>query len=403
MVTFLPRRIADLEEPDIAPDWARRVEGARVVLADHDLLRRDFPGLQRASPEALEGWLLRYASLVSTAQAQPNEVNTPIRLAGEPVQVYRPPRYGRAFIVPVPGESGEPEGLLDLKGVGVCLGVKPRARLHCDGLLTLGEALEEYMTQLLLEAVFRYSGAAYRTLPAYAILDLGFDSLSKDRAYPAGVLVRRAHRRHPGNRELPPYGSPAQKAQLGIELLLRHFGITSANPGSSYEFIEEEDGTLRCRFGGVFVSYHSEEQIRWLRPRLSPLKHRRFEGVNIQTTRGGSTEDLVLLDFGHYRIRDRFTDPILSMVLDRPFSWGGVILPEDPLFVQPDPDLAVSMEDWGEVELSEEEAARGLLPWSQREALGAHLAHELREERMTGSEVRAAIDDLIERTISRWP
>lgn len=402
---FLPRRIADLDEPGITRDQARRVEGARVVFADHDLLRRDFPMLERAAPEAVDEWLLRHAALISVAQAEQSVVNTPIRVVGEPLEVYRPPRYGRAFIAPVPGEEGEPAGLLDLKGIGVRSGLKPRASIHGDGLLVLGEALEEYMTQLLLDAVFRHSSEPFRTLPVYAILDLGFDSLSMGTARPAGVVVRRAHRRQPGNMELPVCGSPEQKLYLRIELLLRHYGITSANPGSTYEFIEEEDGTIRCRFGGFDAVYHTQEQIRGIwRNIRNGRKSRRFEGINVQTVRD---QNVQLLDFGHYKICDGFTEPLLSMVKDRPFNWGGVIPPDSPLYVQPAPELAVSTADWGDSDLSGEEAAAlGVLPGealSKKEELGLRLARDFRDGKKTGAEVRAAIEDLIARTAARWP
>jgi hypothetical protein len=404
---FLPRRIADLDEPGLLTDQAFRVEGARVVFADRDLLRRDFPFLERMAPEDLDEWLLRHAALVSTAQAGQRVVNTPVRVVGEPLEVYRPPRYGRAFIAPVPGEGGEPAGLLDLKGVGVRAGVTPRASVHGDGLFILGEALEEYMTQLLIEAIFRHGGEPFSTLPVYAVLDLGFNAISSEIQHPAAALVRRAHRRNPGNVEVPLCGSPEQKLHLRIELLLRHYGVTSANPGSSYEFTQDEDGTVRCLFAGGPANNHNEEQLLGLWKKIGTAKFRRFEGINIQTVRGEGVTEVQLLDFGQYKIRDGFSDPLLSMVANRPFAWGGSIAPDHPLFVQPDPHLAVSTADWGDAELSAEEAAAlGIRPGealSRKEELGLRLARDFREGRKTGAEVRAAIGDLIEKTVARWP
>lgn len=404
---FLPRRIADLDEPGLSTDRAFRIEGAQVVFADHDLLRRDFPFLEGLAPQALDEWLLRHGALMSAAQAGQSVVNTPIPVVGEPLEVYRPPRYGRAFITPVPGADGEPAGLLDLKGVGVRTGVTPRLSAHGNGLLILGEALEESMTQLLIEAVFRHSGEPFSTLPVYAVLDLGFDAICLGGNHPAAALVRRAHRRNPGNVEVPLCGSPEQKLHLRIELLLRHYGVTSANPGSSYEFTEDEDGTVRCLFAGGRANNHNEEQLYGLWKKIGTAKFRRFEGINIQTVRGEGGAEVQLLDFGQYKIRDGFPDPLLSMVANRPFAWGGSIAPDHPLFVQPDPRLAVAAADWGDTSLSDEEAvALGVVPGdtlSHKEVLGLRLSRDFREGKKTGAEVRAAIAALIEKTVARWP
>src|SRR5262249_31617144 len=147
------RRVEDLEEPGVQNDRAYRVNGARVVFADYDRLRADFPWLrtehlagrhadllrhegprqEERAREIIDAWLLEHAALISESQVGQAVVNTPIPYYGEPVDVYRLPRGGRAFSVPVqadpaaPLPAGEPaEGLLNLKGVGVGPGITPR-------------------------------------------------------------------------------------------------------------------------------------------------------------------------------------------------------------------------------------------------------------------------------------
>jgi hypothetical protein len=60
-----------------------------------------------------------------------------------------------------------------------------------------------------------------------------------------------------------------------------------------------------------------------------------------------------LVDFGHYSVKSCFQRPLLSAVCDVPLAWGGVLVPEDPDFPQPDPALAIPADLWG---------ARGIAP-----------------------------------------
>lgn len=419
----LPRSIADLAEPRIREDLAYRLPECRVVFADHRLLQRDFPSLHFDEPgtgepcaetrRRIDRWLVRHAGLVSITQAAQSRVNTPIPTLPQPLRVYRPPRYGRAFVVALE-EMGEPEdgdpakGLLDVKGAGVRPGRTPHHGAHGDGLLRLGEAFEEYLTQRLVEAVLRHAGSPVRSLPVYAILDLGFCVVSETGArFPAGALVRRGHRRNPGGRELPSRGSAEQAKHFEIEMLLRHYGLTSANPGTATELIEEDDGTIRYRFAGKEVRGFAPELLRALWDRVGRGRRIEFDGINIQTLRSLSPDSIELVDFGQFKVRERFDNPVLSLVHNRPFRWGGVLYPDDPAFVQPRPELAVPAEDWGDVELTRDKAAAlGFAPdevLSRKEEIGLRLAWELRAGRCSGEEVRDALHGHVAATVARWP
>jgi hypothetical protein len=62
--------------------------------------------------------------------------------------------------------------------------------------------------QSLIDEIFRRAAPWFWTVPVYGVVDLGFDARTRDgERVPAGLLVRRAHRRPPGAMDLPPrYG-----------------------------------------------------------------------------------------------------------------------------------------------------------------------------------------------------
>lgn len=443
----LPRKLADLDESLIRPDRGFRVPGARVVYADYPLLLRDFPALlncgtaacsggdwgtaaapdQRALRAQVDRWLIRNAALVSESQLQPNEVNSPIFADRSPVPTYRPPRYGRSFLREVdpaahgsrdqqgrtPGVS--PSGLLDLKGVGVARGEKPKYRR--DGLLTVGGALEEVMTTRLLDAVFDHAGVSLRTLPVYAVLDLGFDILLDcGSRFGAGVLVRRAHRRNSKNVDLPEHGSVAQGLLFSIEMILRNYGITSCNEDSTFELFSN-NGQLACRYGGEEVRPRSEALLKQLWEAAGPAaNHRRLEGINVQTTRFGDPSEIRLVDFGHYRIRPRFDHPVVSTVSNRDLRIGGVFRVDHPAFVQPQRALAVSMDEWGDIDDPYQAAdlrdfSDLLAEWCwpdykqppvSKELIALGLAHGFRTGLLSSDAVTSAISSLIGRVLCRW-
>jgi hypothetical protein len=341
------REIEDLDEPAVVPEEMFRLGRGRVVLANYDRLCQDFPQLGRLERADIDAWLVHHAGLISAPQAAQTEVNSAIPVA-ERAAAYRPPRYGRAAVVAV----ADPPGLLDIKGIGVRPGVKPRTEPHRNGLLSLDWLLTEVFNQELLDRVFAHSGADVRTVPWYAVLDAGFDvwenygsGYNELLLRPAGILVRRAHLRPPGNVELPAHGTPEQAAAFQIEMLLRHYGLTSTGTHTSLH-LRRADGE-RAVFRGREPIPCSAELFDWIAGQVGDGAAR-IERPNVQTTRSPSTWPLrvELVDLSSYRGRQRFASPLLSPVRDRPLSWGGVLLPDDPLFVQPDPRLAISAELW---------------------------------------------------------
>lgn len=417
-----PRDIMEIDEPSTAAEPMLRLDTARVLFADHALLRRDFPQLRSgalarrhpslaAAPsherparerELIEAWLLRHAGLISGAQAAANEVNGPIAAAGGPI-AYRPRHYGRAVIAPVDDDGG----LLDLKGVGVAPGVRPRPGAHRDGLLPLDLLLLELLNQRLVEAVLRHAGEEVTGLPVYGAIDAGFDVLAPwPRA--AGILVRRAHRRTRAD-QLPARGSVEHFVTTAVELVLRRYGVTSVNGTVARQLSRAADGTL--------VAHAVDRQVEDTGPALLAALWGRAGaldgpcyGANVQTTREVSARPLraELVDFGHYAVRERFAAPLLGLVADRPLNWGGELLPGDPLYLQPDPALAVSTRVYGGAGLSEVDADPAIehadadelgvpagLRLSRARRTAIRLAHGWRRGDLDGAAIRAAIDDLV--------
>lgn len=402
-------------------DHALRVARARVVLADDQLLAADFPGLTGT----VEDWLLRHAALISVTQAGQSVANTPIRTLEEPVPVYRLPRGGRAFFAPAA------EGLLALKGVGVMPGVTPIPNVlaHGNGLFGLQEALKEILSQRLVEAILGHAGQGLPTLPVYAVLDLGFDICGAEgERWPAAVLVRRAHRRPRGGWDLPRYRSREQALCLDTELLLRRYGVTSVLPGTTYTLIRDPEGRLSMYYydirGNMQRGACPEPAARTLwetyaRPG-DPTEWRIvFEGINVQVTRVELPDEPELIDFGSYHVCESFESPLLSMALDRESNWGGVIRPDSPHFVRPDPRLALPARYWQATGVDEPAwwEICGLLeepgpageepPAAERLSLVdrscMELARAFRAGRLSGADVQTAIEGFVVNVTAHWP
>ena len=67
---------------------------------------------------------------------------------------------------------------------------------------------------------------------------------------------------------------------------------------------------------------------------------------------------------------------------------GGVIYPDDDHFIQPEPELKVPTEDWKIGTLN---------------TRFFNIAEQFRCGRVTSAEITGVIDDLVERTVARWP
>lgn len=376
------QRFDDLNHAKFETEKAVYATGAEVIIADHALLQHDFPclsdeRLEMRHPELklltgevrrmvinqrIEEWLLRHCCFVSENQASQEMVNSKIDVSGESTTVYRPVLYGRAYVLSIknnrealgitPDEGFEDEdGLLDVKGTGLGPGIQPRYWNHGNGLLSLEEAFKEYLNQQLTQGIFRHAQTKFETLPTYAVIRMGFD-LTTDvdgNLGPAGLLVRRAHRRplNPGG--LPVYKTEMQLVQLEAELLLRRYGVTSCNPITGVR-VWRHQGAFKIKYGDHEVEHLNADQMKNLEE-VSQMKDKPlyFEGINIQHTREYSLDPphLTIIDFGSFEIRENFTRPILSLVSDRLLHWGGSIWPHFPNYPRPIEEIRVPFDIWG--------------------------------------------------------
>lgn len=380
------RTLQELDEDRIREDSVRRLSTAQVALADHALLRRDFPALERASDEWIDRWLIEHAGLVAEAQLGQTEVNSAISTSGPPLRAYRPPRYGRSVVVAL--EQG---GLLDLKGVGVAPGRRPRNAPYATGLEYLGVALGDYLLKRVIDEIFRRTAPSLSTVPVYAVLDLGFDVRDGWRGTgPAGLHVRRAHRRPPGGAGLPESGSDAETMSVFIELLLRSYGLTSANHGNCL-VIEERDGGLRVSSSERDISHALDaSDVARLRRLKGERGDLRIERINLQLTRevDASRRVAQVFDFGHVNIRAEFHNPLASTVSDSWLCVGGLLWPDSSSFVMPDPRLAAPLALW------------------HRHAVNDFcfgLAGQRRAGALSSGELRQAIETRIGQLVSAWP
>ena len=364
-----------------AVDQVCQVSTARAFLTDHARLQADFPQLRQhilladnpelrtlAEPartavcrQVADRWLVASAAVVSGAQVAPEagekDVNTSIVTTGQPRGVRRPPRYGRACIAEVSPVSVGVDGLaepvrirgggeLDLKGVGVATGRYPIRGDYSDGLLALREALQEYVVGRLLDEVFTHGGAAVRALPQYGVIDTGFDGFTAAGVrFPAGILVRRAHVRDLES-DLPRGGSEEERLTIVTELLLRRYGLSSSKWDA---FVVRKDGDTLRVYSGDTPTEHSHALVSCLVDHFGFTLPFVADRINIQMDAAvDGTAVRQVLDFGHYGARSAFDRALVSPVRDRPMTWGGMLLPTDDCYVQPDPALAMSGRWWRE-------------------------------------------------------
>jgi len=444
-------RIEQLDIPEVSTERMLALPNARVAFADYELLQQDFPQLRddwiirghpdiarrgRARREAIrrviDHWILRNAALVSVSQAEPNDVNTPIATGPASVLGYRPPRYGRAIVSAVRNNHrlmspaaakpwrDEPSGLLDLKGVGLAPGERPRLLAHRSGLLHLGSALADIAMEWMISEVFRHAGVPFGIVPTYAAIDAGFDYLmTNGKQSPAGIQVRRAHRRrrqaHGWN--LPEIGTTEHSATKEIEMLLRRYGISSCG-GPPCSFLLDNTGeSLQVAYESRTVARtHNDRQLNaWTEKqraeilRLSGIGKEKltFDGINVQVARvvDGASSSVRLVDFSQYTRQRNFATIVLSRARDQVMLWGGVIRPTDPAFAQPDPALALPWRSWGsdpQCVLKAESLDRPHRRLSYLETLTFELASRFREGQLSPGELRRKLWSRVEEARARW-
>jgi hypothetical protein len=262
------------------------VGGVKVVLADYDLIQKDFPETRQFSHEQIDSWLCEHTGLLGKAQASQDKVNTLVKKSGKTAFAYRPHTYGRALVF----EAGS--GLIDAKGVG---STYPSMGDHGNGLATLGEAIREYLYEKLVKKVSAHSGLGMDTVGTYAVLDFGIDVKHPNGSTsPAGVVLRQSHRRFDGQYSL--YDDDLAKE---VEITFRRYGLTTA---------------------GAY-------------------RHNPTEQINVQ----GTKDRLGLIDFGGYLTVPQFEKPATNF-----YGRVPLLTPAIPLeFLQPDPALRIPLSIWG--------------------------------------------------------
>ncbi|CAK9020083.1 unnamed protein product [Durusdinium trenchii] len=174
-----------LQDFDLLEEGFQRLCNARVLAADRDLLRRDFP-LGGMSNEQIDAWLIEEAAWLSEGQVQRIKEGDHQQLLdgadtidGEKTRAaLRMRSGGRAATFLVSNQySIDEDGnfqafMLDVKG----LGTHKRAAISekVTGLLGLADALRELCFQRLIQRLFDLEGGeAMGTVPYYAIIDTG--------------------------------------------------------------------------------------------------------------------------------------------------------------------------------------------------------------------------------------
>lgn len=269
-----------------------RVISARVVLADYDLIRKDFPWLGDWEEWQVDAWVLEQAGYLALTQARQTVTNTTVSIdLSRSKEAYRPRDYGRALVFSAQYE-GKMVGLIDAKGAGAR---KPHLGDHANGLMTLGEAIREFLYEKLVREILKRAEAGVETVGTYGVLDLGFDVKFPEshQTIPAGMVIRQAHRR--SSKDSSSLGG---KQSLKIERILRRFGVTSAG------------------------AYRDEP----------------VEKINIQGVDG----EKAMIDFGTFLTVPEFIKPAKN------FDGFRILLnPKKQDFVQAEPDIRVPWEIWG--------------------------------------------------------
>jgi len=409
-----PKEIEDFEPTRLEPETVYRLPAARLVFADHDLLQHDFPSLH--DDALIDDWLITNAAFISAGQRNQSLVNTPIAISDEQTVAFRPPHYGRALIFSlaenrrsgIGTETDAVTGLLDVKGTGVALRAIPKLAPHANGLMMLGEAIREVITEKILNRIFQHSQSGYRAVPCYGVIDTGFDIKQADGTrIPAGMLVRRAHLRPTFRLGTKESSSPLVDLELDIELLLRRYGVTSIGVATIIE-IADSDGETTIKYGCTPLQFKGDDLNRIKAAANFTGGRKRLEGVNIQFTKEAEANPdcAQIIDFGGFFVKESFANPIVSLVGDRLLRLGEMISPCDSRFVQPDEKIRLPQSLWGETgriwgyEASEAELAAFVM--DNPKILAFNLAREFREQKLSGEEVRSKIELFLNASIAHW-
>lgn len=168
------------------------VRNAKVLIADYELIRKDFPEIRNLSNEEIDNWLINQTGFISQGQKKQKKVNTKIEINNKINRALRPPEYGRALVYEMKVDKKK-VGLIDVKGSG---GVNPSFASHNSGTMTLGESLREFSFEKMMTQIVDHSAIENKVVGSYAVIYPGFDVIHQDGSQsPAGFYLRQAHKR----------------------------------------------------------------------------------------------------------------------------------------------------------------------------------------------------------------
>lgn len=220
--TVDPKRNIDEVFSGSPVEKMKQLSNAKVVMADYDLIRKDFPAIKNLSNPEIDNWLIKQTGYVSIPQANQEITNTRIPTTGIEKDAYRPPRYNRANVFDVMNPMNESEslGIIDVKGTG---SLNPRQADHGNGVATLGEVIREFLYERLMRDITHDAEIPNKIVGSYAVIDPGFDVRHADGSTsPAGYYLRQGHDRHvaPNGNEWLPANERAK-----LQSIFRKYGI----------------------------------------------------------------------------------------------------------------------------------------------------------------------------------
>lgn len=197
-----------------------RLKNARIVIADYELIKRDFPQIKDLSNGEIDNWILNQVAFVSLPQSEQTVVNTKIPIKNEFTMAARPPDYGRALVFAMgdPQDNESKIGLIDVKGAGA---LNPGQADHSNGVATLGECIREYLYENLVRDVLDDADLPNKTVGSYAVIDAGFGVVHKDGSTSAaGLYLRQAH-----HRVTNPGAWLSVESRQFLQLIFHEYGI----------------------------------------------------------------------------------------------------------------------------------------------------------------------------------
>jgi hypothetical protein len=367
---------------------------AQVVDADYDAICQDFKFLCPASltvvfpelsklpePERVkrqkkivDQWLIDNFAYIAPGQFKNETVNTPIARERFTTSVFRPEKYGRAFLVDLQitkrkalqdrkvfysetlqlmEQGSQYWGMGDIKGVGVSEENEPRMGFHGSGLGPFAEFLREWLFYRAVKKVLHSAGSEFKPLPHYAVLLFDFDVKLDQSGFntPAGALIRRAHHRDESSLGRISTG-PRKTLEMKIESLVRRHGLTSSG-GTTRTVKLLDSNTLKMNSGSTWklgAADFPEGLKRLPMDRLQAGEAIEIELINVQQTADSVIDppSATIIDFGAWAFRPAFSRPFMQLSKDR--SYYNLVFPGETAFVQVDPSLSLPKELWDEVD-----------------------------------------------------